>query len=106
MIIDNNWIKLQDGLYLEEKEQTIGGVTKTFRTLHSSDGYCFYDTEDEYYDGEGNLIPPENVLPEQRLYQQQAMLAIQMSEWTYEQLNAKWVSIKISDVPEIADKIN
>lgn len=100
MIIDNNWIKLQDGLYLEEKEQTINGVVKIFRTLHSSDGYCFYDAEDEHYDEDGNLIPPDNVLPEQRLYQQQAMLAIQMSEWTHEQLNAKWISIKISDLGE------
>lgn len=100
MIIDNNWIKLQEGLYLEEKEQTIGGVAKTFRTLHSSDGYCFYDAEEEILDEDGNLIPKEEVLLEQRQYHQQAMLAIQMSEWTHEQLNAKWISIKISDLGE------
>ena len=103
IIIDPSWIELQTGLYLEEQTRTVNGNLRTYRYLHSSDGYCFYDAEDEYYDEEGNLIPPENVLPEQRMYYQWASLAIYMSSWTYEQLNAKWISVPIEDGFEIAN---
>lgn len=87
IVIDPSWVELQTGLYLEEQTRTIGGTTCTFRYLHSSDGYCFYDVEDE---------------EEERIYYQNMNLAISQSGWTYEQLNAKYISIPIEEGMEIA----
>lgn len=99
--IDENWVELQIGLYLEEYTRTIGGTIYTFRKLHSSDGYCFYDAEAEIYDEEGNLVAPEDVTPEMRVYSQNMSLAIIFSSWTYEQLNARFISLPIQDGWEI-----
>ena len=90
-VIDPSWVELQTGLYLEEKYLTIGGVSRLFRYLHSSEGYCFYDAEDAN-------DPP--------VYAQYAALAISMSSWTYEQLNAKWISIPIEEGMEIVSAPN
>ena len=100
-VIQEGWVEIQTGLYLEEQTRTISGRVYTFRYLHSADGYCFYDTADEIYDADGNLIPDEDVLPEQRMYYQWMALAIQMSAWTYEQLNAKFISVPVDDGYEI-----
>lgn len=104
--IDPNWVELQTGLYLEEYQKTIGGTLYTFRRLHSSDGYCFYDAEAEVYDEYGNLIAPENVQPNQRLYMQYAALAIIQSSWTYEQLNARYISVPVDESYEIVSVPN
>ena len=104
--INPNWIELQTGLYLEEATKTIGGNTYTFRYLHSSDGYCFYDLEDEIYDEEGNPIAPEDIQPNQRIYYQWMGLAISMSSWTYEQLNAKFISVPVQEGFEIVNVKN
>lgn len=100
-VIDPSWVELQTGLYLEQQTKTIGGREYTFRYLHSSDGYCFYDVTAAVYDEEGNEIPADQVQPHQRLYMQWAGLAIQMSSWTYEQLNAKYISVPVDDSYEI-----
>lgn len=92
-MINSDWIKLQDGLYLEETTRIIHGVPKIYRTLHSADGYCFYDAEEQIFDEEGNLINKEDVLPKDRTYYQKVLLALQMSYWSYEQLNNKWISV-------------
>ena len=63
-------IEIQTGLWLYSYTKTLGGTEYTFRQLYSSEGYCFYDLQDEYYDEEGNLIPEENILPSQRTYYQ------------------------------------
>lgn len=99
--IDESWIQLQTGLYLEEYTRTVGSTVRTFRKLHSSDGYCFYDAEAEVYDEEGNLVAPEDVTPEMRVYAQSASLAILFSSWTYEQLNARFISVPIQEGWEI-----
>ena len=86
-------IEIQTGLYLYEYQKTIGGNTYTFRQLYSHENYCFWDIEDEQnYDEEGNL-KSEN----ERLYAQYASLAISMSTWTHEQLNARFISVPIQD---------
>lgn len=95
--INKNWVELQTGLYLEEYTRTIGGTVYTFRKLHSSDGYCFYDNEAEIYDDEGNLVAPEDVTPKMRVYSQNMSLAIQFSSWTYGQLNARFISVPIQE---------
>lgn len=89
IIIDPSWVEIQTGLYLEEYTRTYNGVERTYRVLHSSEGYCFYDIVDD---------PP--------IYMQTAYLAISMSSWTYEQLNAKWISVPIEEGMEIVSTGN
>lgn len=53
--IDPNWkqVEGQEGLYVEEREFTIGSTTYVQQILHSADGYCFYNNtwseEDRIY---------------------------------------------------------
>ncbi len=100
-IIPEGSIEIQTGLYLHERQATIGGVLRTIRTLYSSEGYCFYDIEEEIYDEEGNLVAPEDVQPQQRTYSQWMSLALVLSSWTYEQLNARFISVPVDPSYEI-----
>ena len=104
--IPNGAVEIQTGLYVYDQQKIIGGNTYTFRYLYSSDGYCFYDNEEEIYDEEGNLIPPEDVLPTQRTYSQYCGLAISMSSLTYEQLNARFISVPVDPSYEIVSVTN
>lgn len=62
-------VEIQTGLWLYTYIATIGGVERTFRQLFSSSPYCFYDSTEEVYDREtGELIPEDEILPEQRIY--------------------------------------
>jgi len=99
--IDPSWVELQTGLYLEEYDLVIGGTTYLRRELHSSDGYCFYDLGDKIYDEEGNLIPADQIQPNQRIYYQYTSLALAQSSWTYEQLNARYISVPVDPSYEI-----
>ncbi len=90
-VIDPSWVELQTGLYLEEYTKTIGGTEYTFRNLHSSEGYCFYDS----------TLSEEN-----RIYAQDIGLAISLSTWTYEQINARYISVPIEDWMEIVSTSN
>ena len=94
-------VEIQTGLFLYEYQRTIGGNVYTHRQLYSAEGYCFYDLADEYYDEEGNTIPEENVQPSQRLYYRFMGLAISYSTWTYDQLNAQFISVPVQDGFEI-----
>lgn len=94
-------VEIQTGLYLYEYDLVINGVTSLRRKLYSSEGYCFYDVDDEFYDEEGNLIAPEDVLPNQRTYMQYASLGIAASSWTIEQINAKYISVPVDPSYEI-----
>lgn len=90
-------VEIQTGLFLHEYQQTIGVNTYTFRKLYSAEGYCYYDVEQpENYDEDGNLLPAE-----QRVYAQYSALGIGQSSWTYEQLNAKYISVPVQDGFEI-----
>ena len=68
--IPSGAVEIQTGLYLYEYQRVISGTTYTFRQLYSSEGYCFYDSTDEFRDQEGNLIPSDEILPTQRMYYQ------------------------------------
>lgn len=95
-------VEIQTGLFLYEFQRTIGANTYTFRNLYSSEDYCFYDVDQpENYDEEGNLLPAE-----QLVYRQYSALAISMSTWTYEQLNAKYISVPVQDGYEIVSVPN
>ena len=100
-IIPEGSVEIQTGLYLYRYTKTIGGTEYTFSELYSAEGYCFYDVDDEIYDEEGNLVPADQVQPNQRVYAQYAGLAIIMSTWTYEQLNAKFISVPVDPSYEI-----
>lgn len=90
-------VEIQTGLWMHEQQRVIAGTTYTTRKLYSAEGYCFYDVEQpENYDEEGNLLPAE-----QRVYKQYSALAVSQSSWTYEQLNAKYISVPVQDGYEI-----
>lgn len=90
-------IEIQTGLYLYEFERVIAGTTYLRRELYSAENYCFYDVEQpENYDEEGNLKPAE-----ERVYAQYSSLAISQSSWTYDQLNARYISVPVQDGYEI-----
>lgn len=99
--IPDGSVEIQTGLYVYDEQKVIGGNTYTFRKLYSGDGYCFYDLNDEIYDEEGNLIPADQVQPNQRPYYRYMALAIIQSSWTYEQLNARFISVPIDPSYEI-----
>lgn len=102
IVIDPSWIEIQTGLYLEEIQRVIGNNTYTFRNLHSAEGYCYYDLEQpENYDEDGNLKPPA-----ERVYRQNSSLGIGQSSWTYEQINARYISVPIEDGFEIVSRPN
>lgn len=76
-------IEIQTGLWLYSYYITVGGVQREMRKLYSSEGYCFYNRTDSFYDEEGNLIPEEDVLPTQRIYMQYASLGLADSPDNY-----------------------
>lgn len=96
-VIPAGSVEIQTGLYLYEFERVIAGTTYLRRELYSAENYCFYDVEQpENYDEEGNLLPEA-----QRVYRQYSSLAISQSSWTYEQLNAQYISVPIEEGYEI-----
>lgn len=100
--IDPSWIEIQEGLYLEEYEKVIAGNLRIRRELHSADGWCFYDLQQpENYDEEGNLKPAE-----ERVYATYTSLGIAASSWTYEQINAQFISVPIQPGYEIVSVSN
>ena len=96
-VIPDGSVEIQTGLWMYEQQRVIAGTTYTTRKLYSAEGYCFYDVEQvENYDEEGNLKPAE-----ERVYAQHAVLSISQSSWTYDQLNAKYISVPVQDGYEI-----
>lgn len=98
--IDESWIELQTGLYLEEYQKTIGGKTYTFRILHSSDGYCFKDMSDMVWDEELQAERQPN--DEERTYYTYMSLASGYLNYTIEQLNKSFISVKREDYMIVA----
>ena len=97
--IPSGAVEIQTGLYLLETPYTVSGIARTRRELYSSDGYCFYDKNDVYLDEEGNVIPDEEVLPEQRIYAQYAILSGLYN--TVEIINANFISVPVQEGFEI-----
>lgn len=95
-------VEIQTGLFMYQYNVVIAGTTYLKRELYSSEGYCFYDVDQvENYDEEGNL-KPEN----ERVYAQYSSLSLMQSNWTYEQLNAKYISVPVQDGYEIVSVPN
>lgn len=92
-------VEIQTGLYLYEYTRTVGNRVFTFRQLFASEGYCFYDRTAEVTDGQGNVIPEDEVLPGQRLYYTWAGVAMTTD------LN-NYVSVPVEDGFTIASNPN
>jgi hypothetical protein len=88
-------VEIQTGLWMHEFTQTIAGRVYLRKNLYSTEGYCFYDVTEPVYDSEGNELPADEILPEQRVYVQQANLGISESLWSVEQINAKYISVPV-----------
>lgn len=86
--IPSGAVEIQTGLWLYTYNKTISGTEYTFRQLFSSEGYCFYE----------NNVPEEN-----RIYYQWMSLSIDYSSMSYDEINADFTSIPISELPEGSD---
>ena len=99
-------VEIQTGLWLYTTEKTLASNTYTLKYLYSSEGQCFYDNTDEIYDEEGNLVPSDEVLPSQRMYAQYMSLGVNVSQWTTEQINARFISVPVDPSYEIVSRPN
>lgn len=88
--------EIQKGLYLEELQKQIGGAIYTFRELHSADGYCFYEVEQEQ-----ELADNEEQETPTKTYMKYIRLGIGSAQWTDEQINEKYISVPIETGFEI-----
>lgn len=93
-IIPNTSKEIQTGLY----QDIAVGRFATYSCLYSAEGYCFYDPNQQFYDDEGNLIPEEDILPEQRIYWQYCYTPI----IDVDELNKCFISVPIQSGFEIA----
>lgn len=95
--IPSTAVEIQTGLYQELV------VTKfvTYSKLYSSEGYCFYDLIDTYYDEEGNQIPEDQVPATMRMYYQYCSTP----ETEVADLNARFVSVPVDPSYEIVSTI-
>lgn len=101
-IIPEGSVEIQTGLWMHEEQRTIAGRVYTLRKLYSAEGYCFWQvSQPENYDEEGNLKPES-----ERVYAQYAGLSASMGLWTYEQLNAEFISVPVQDDYEIVSVPN
>lgn len=92
--IPESAIEIQTGLYLYERTAVIGGETRIFRELYSSEGYCFKDMADEVED--------ESI----RTYYRHMYLGIGLSSWSIEQINAQFISVPLEDWMRLANNPN
>ena len=99
-------VEIQTGLWLHTTEQVSVGNTYTLKYLYSSEDYCFYDLTDNYYDEEGNQIPESEVQPSQRIYYQYMSLGRNVSQWTTDQINARFISVPVDPSYEIVSTPN
>ena len=83
--IPSGSVEIQTGLWLYTYNKTISGTEYTFRQLFSSENYCFYE----------NSVPEEN-----RIYYQWMSLSIDYSSMSYDEINADFTSIPISELSE------
>lgn len=79
--MNNNWLEIQEGLFLEQNSFSINGITHYNSILHSKSGYHFYDVNDEIENNE-------------KIYATYMVTPIT----DIEELNKQFVSVKI-DLP-------
>ena len=94
--IPENAFEVQTGLWAEERTRTLGNITRTFYTLYSAEGYCFYLLSDPHNYVENDIMG-ELVAENERLYAQYMVSAYQ----TIEQINADVVSVPVQPGYEI-----
>lgn len=91
--IPNTAIQIQEGLY----QEIIVGRYTVFSKLYSSNGYCFYDKTERFYDEENNLILDEDILSSKRNYAQ----FCSTPKTKVEDINNQFVSVPIQPNYEI-----
>lgn len=95
--IPSTAVQIQTGLY----QELVVTNFNTYSRLYSSEGYCFYDLIDTYYDEEGNQIPEDQVPATMRVYYQYCSTP----ETAVEDLNARFISVPVDPSYEIASTI-
>ena len=91
-------VEIQNGLWLYTTEKNLSGKTYTLKYLYSSNGYCFYDGEEEIYEEENK----DEVKTTQRTYHQYMSLGVNASQLTTTQINSRFISVVIGISYEIS----
>lgn len=86
-------VEIQNGLWLYETEKVLSGKAYTLKYLYSSNGYCFYDNEEEIKD---------EVKTVQRTYHQYMSLGVNASQLPTTQINTRFISVVIETDYEIS----
>ena len=73
-----------------QQEVIIGRYT-SYSVLTSEEGYCFYDKNQEFTDEEGNLIPSEEIKPNQRQYMRYCATHMTSTD----EINETYISVPI-----------
>ena len=91
-------VEIQKGLWLYTTEKVLSGKTYTLKYLYSSNGYCFYDNEEEIYEEESK----DEVKTVQRTYHQYMSLGVNASQLTTTQINTRFISAVVETDYEIS----
>ena len=91
-------VEIQNGLWLYTTEKVLSGKTYTLKYLYSSNGYCFYDDEEEIYEEENK----DEVKTTQRTYHQYMSLGVNASQLTTTQISNRFISVVIDTSYEIS----
>ena len=91
-------VEIQNGLWLYTTEKNLSGKTYTLKYLYSSNGYCFYDGEEEIYEEENK----DEVKTTQRTYHQYMSLGVNASQLTTTQISNRFISVVIDTSYEIS----
>ena len=91
-------VEIQKGLWLYTTEKVLSGKTYTLKYLYSSNGYCFYDNEEEIYEEENK----DEVKTTQRTYHQYMSLGVNASQLTTTQINTRFISAIVETDYEIS----
>ena len=83
--------EIQKGLYLTTNSYCANGKLYITAILISGGGYCFYDTTEEYFDDEGNLLT--NIKETERAY----MTKNKVIMTSIEELNKTFISVPIRE---------
>ena len=91
-------VEIQTGLWLYTTEKVLAGKTYTLKYVYSSNGYGFYDNEEELYEEENK----DEVKTAQRIYHQYMSLGVNASQLTTTQINARFISVVVEIDYEIS----
>lgn len=86
---------ISEGLYVERHTIIVNGKEKLLGKIYSSEDYCFYDNEEEFYDADGNLIT--EISPEQRQHMKTRSLSLIEAKLSNEELAQRFISVICED---------